>query len=72
MSAGSGGATTTLGLELAGLYDCARLARELGTSRAAAEAIMRKLPKQHIPGLRKVYVRGHDVQQLLDENVRAA
>jgi hypothetical protein len=61
-----------LGLELSGLYDCARLSRELGISRAAAEAIMRKLPKQHIPGLRKTYVRGSDVQALLDENVRAA
>jgi len=57
---------------LEGLFDCARLARELGISRKAAEAIMRDLPKQHVPGLRKVYVRGEDVQQLLDANVRAA
>lgn len=64
--------TSSLGLELAGLYDCARLSRELGVSRRAAEAIMRRLPKQHVPGLRKVYVRGADVQGLLDENVRAA
>lgn len=61
-----------LGLELQGLYDCARLARDLGISRAAAEAIMREIPKQHVPGLRKVYVRGADVQALLDENLRAA
>lgn len=61
-----------LGLELQGLYDCARLARELGISRAAAERIMRALPKQHVPGLRKVYVRGTDVQTYLDENVRDA
>lgn len=58
--------------ELQGLFDCARLARELGISRAAAEKIMRRLPKQHVPGLRKVYVRGPDVQAFLDENVRAA
>lgn len=64
--------TSSLGIELAGLYDCARLARDLGISRRAAEAIMRQLPKQHVPGLRKVYVRGADVQTLLDENVRAA
>lgn len=51
-----------------GLYDCARLVRELGVSRKAAEAIMRRVPKQHVPGLRKVYVRGDDVQRLLDEN----
>lgn len=57
-------------VELTGLYDCARLARELGISRRAAEAIMRKVPKQHVPGLRKVYVRGGHVQQLLDENLR--
>lgn len=55
-------------LELQGLYDCARLVRELGVSRKAAEAIMRRVPKQHVPGLRKVYVRGDDVQRLLDEN----
>jgi hypothetical protein len=61
-----------VGLELVGLYDCARLARELGISRRAAEAIMRKLPKQHVPDLKKVYVRGADVQRLLDDNVRAA
>lgn len=63
---------STLGLELQGLYDCARLTRDLGISRAAADKIMRKLPKQHVPGLKKVYVRGHDVQRLLDANVRAA
>lgn len=57
---------------MAGLYDCARLAAELRISRRAAEAIMRRLPKQHVPGLRKVYVRGADVQRLLDENVQAA
>lgn len=62
----------SLGIELAGLYDCARLSRELGVSRAAAETIMRALPKQHVPGLRKTYVRGADVQQYLDKNVRAA
>lgn len=29
---------------------------------------MLRVPKQHVPGLRKVYVRGEDVQKLLDEN----
>lgn len=61
--------TASLGIELAGLYDCARLARDLGISRRAAEAIMLRVDKQKIPGLRKVYVRGADVQRLLDENV---
>lgn len=61
-----------LGLELAGLYDCARLSRTLGISRTATERIMRHIPKQYVPGLGKVYVRGGDVKQLLDENLRAA
>jgi hypothetical protein len=55
-----------------GLYDCARLSRELGISRKAAEAMMRGLPKQKVPGLRKIYVRGSDVQRRLDENLEAA
>lgn len=61
--------TSSLGLELNGLYDCARLVRELGISRRAAERIMTRCDKQTIPGLRKVYVRGGDVQALLDANV---
>jgi hypothetical protein len=64
--------TSSLGLELKGLYDVARLSRELGVTRAAAEAIMRELDKQRIPGLRKVYVRGSDVQRKLDEHLEAA
>jgi hypothetical protein len=55
-------------LELPELHDCASLARHLGVSRAAAEAIMRKLPKQHVPGLRKTYVRAADVRALLDKH----
>lgn len=54
------------------LYDCSRLARELGISRKAAEAIMRQLPKQQVPGLRKVYVRATDVKAYLDEHMVAA
>lgn len=61
-----------LGLELKGLYDTARLARELGISRRAAETIMRQIPKQNVPDLRKAYVRGGDVQAFLDEHVVAA
>lgn len=64
--------TSALGLELKGLYDVARLSRELGISRRAAETICRQVPKQQVPGLRKAYVRGADVQQLLDRNVKAA
>lgn len=53
------------------LLDCAAIARELGVSRAAAEAIMRQLPKQTVPGLRKVFVRRADVRALLDQHVHA-
>jgi hypothetical protein len=63
---------TDLGVELAGLYDCARISRELGISRAAAEAIMRQLPKVHIDGLRKVYVKGSDLEQYVRDRTVAA
>jgi hypothetical protein len=35
-------------------------------SRAAAEAIMRELPKVQFRGLRKTYVRKEDVHRLVD------
>ncbi|MBI3936374.1 MAG: hypothetical protein HY323_05305 [Betaproteobacteria bacterium] len=57
--------------ELPELVDCAKLMRELGVSRAAAEKIMRQVPKVTPPGLRKVYVRRSDVRQLLDDVTRA-
>ncbi len=43
------------------LLDCAALARELGISRTAAEAFMRRLPKVRPDSVRKVYVRWADV-----------
>lgn len=52
------------------LLDCAGLQRELGVKRTAAEAIMRALPKQTIPGVRKVYVRVSDVRRLLGKTLR--
>lgn len=30
---------------------------------------MLRLPKQHVPGVRKTYVRGTDVKKLLDDNL---
>lgn len=54
------------------LLDCAKLARELGVSRAAAEAVMRQLEKVQIPGLRKVYVKRDDVLRLLQEGTQRA
>lgn len=61
---------TSLGLR--GLYDAKRLGLELGISERAALTIMRHVPKQHVPGLRKVYVRAADVQAFLDEHVVSA
>ena len=48
------------------LLDAKNLAAELGVTRAAAEAIMRRLPVVSIEGLRKVYVRRSDVASYLD------
>jgi hypothetical protein len=48
------------------LLDAKALRLELGVSRAAAEAIMRRLPVVQIDGLRKVYVRREDVSRYLD------
>jgi len=48
------------------LLDAKALRAELGISRAAAEAIMRRLPVVEIEGLRKIYVRRPDVAAYLD------
>jgi predicted DNA-binding protein (UPF0278 family) len=48
------------------LLDAKHLAAELGITRAAAEAIMRRLPAVQFPDLRKVYVRRTDVVALLE------
>jgi hypothetical protein len=56
---------------LPNLLDCRALRTELGISRAAAEAIMRRLPVVEIEGLRKVYVRREDVQRYLAERTFA-
>jgi len=49
------------------LLDAKALRLELGVTRAAAEAIMRRLPIVEIEGLRKTYVRRSDVARYLDE-----
>jgi hypothetical protein len=49
------------------LLDCKALRAELGISRVAAEAIMRRLPKVHVEDLRKTYVRRDDVRHYLEE-----
>ncbi|MGH3079401.1 MAG: hypothetical protein ACRDPZ_14625 [Gaiellaceae bacterium] len=48
------------------LLDAKALQAELGITRAAAEAIMRRLPTVQIEGLRKVYVRRADVAAYLE------
>ena len=48
------------------LLDAKALQAELGVTRAAAEALMRRLPVVQIEGLRKVYVRRSDVASYLE------
>jgi hypothetical protein len=48
------------------LLDAKALRIELGVTRAAAEAIMRRLPVVQIEGLRKVYVRRDDAWHYLE------
>ena len=48
------------------LLDARRLASELGITRAAAEAIMRRLPIVQIEDLRKTYVRRSDVARYIE------
>ena len=47
------------------LLDAKGLQAELGVTRAAAEAIMRRVPIVDVEGLRKVYVRRADVAEYL-------
>jgi hypothetical protein len=53
------------------LLDARRLQKELGITRAAAEALMRQLPIVQIEGLRKVYVRRDHVVSYLEERTFA-
>ncbi len=54
------------------LLDCKALRCELGVTRAAAEAIMRKVPVVEIDGLRKTYVRRDDVELYLESRTVSA
>lgn len=59
----------TLGLE--GLFDCARIVRELHVSRTVAEKLMRRCgEKQYVPDARKVYVRAAELERVLNEHLR--
>ncbi len=48
------------------LLDAKAVQRELGITRAAAEAVMRQVPTVQIEGLRKSYVRRADVAAYLE------
>lgn len=48
------------------LLDCKALRGELGVFRAAAEAIMRRLPVVQVEGLRKTFVWREDVRRYLE------
>ncbi len=52
------------------LIDQRGISEELGVTRAAAEKIMRQIPKIHFPGLRKVYVKRDDVVRVIEEGTR--
>lgn len=52
------------------LIDQRGITEELGVTRAAAEKIMRQVPKVHIPGLRKVYVKRDDIVRVIEEGTR--
>jgi hypothetical protein len=56
--------------QLPRLIDQRGIVDELGVTRAAAEKIMRLIPKVHVAGLRKVYVKRDDVLRLLEEGTR--
>ena len=49
------------------LLDAKRLQAELGVTRAVAEKVMRQLEVVQFEGVRKVYVKRSDVEQLLLE-----
>jgi hypothetical protein len=48
------------------LLDQRGIADELGVTRAAAERIMRQIPKVHVAGLRKVYVKREDGLRVIE------
>jgi hypothetical protein len=52
------------------LIDQRGIADELGVTKAAAEKIMRLIPKVHVAGLRKVYVKRDDVLRVIEDGTR--
>lgn len=62
--------STGIGTELVlpQLLDTKGLCDELKVKRSVAEAIIRKVPKQEIPGCRRLLVRRDDVLAFLEHN----
>jgi uncharacterized protein YjiS (DUF1127 family) len=58
--------------QLPRLMSTRQIMDELGVTRAKAEAIIRRIPKQEIPGCRALLVRRDDVQRVLDQHLRDA
>ena len=50
------------------LLDAAGIVREYGVTRASAEALMRRVPKVAVPGIRKVWVHRDAIDRLLAES----
>ncbi len=52
------------------LIDVRGIQEEMGVKRTVAERIIENIPKQQIPGVRRLLVRRSDVQKFLDENLK--
>jgi hypothetical protein len=56
--------------QLPELIDARGIQQEMGVKRTIAERIIEQVPKQTIPGVRRLLVRRSDVQRFLDENLQ--
>lgn len=52
------------------LIDVRGIQEEMGVKRTVAERIIEHIPKQQIPGVRRLLVRRSDVQAFLDQNLK--
>lgn len=63
-------AVTVAPSQLPELIDARGIQTEMGVKRTVAERIIEQIPKQHIPGVRRLLVRRSDVQAFLDRNLQ--
>ena len=56
--------------QLPELIDARGIQQEMGVKLTVAERIMEQIPKQTIPGVRRLLVRRSDVQTFLDSNLK--